>query len=678
MPLSTSEIRNVLLAGQHGAGKTSLADGLLVATGATSRRGSPASGDSFSDFEKDEKAHGHSIYPAVLHFQHDGALVNLIDSPGLLDLLGPAMACVPAVETLAVVVNAESGIEAVTERMMEVGRERNLARAIIVNRIDASELDLAGLLEELKERFGPGTLPINLPAERGTRVVDCLLDARGTSDLGPVEMHHKAIIERVVEIDDTLMESYLGGTEPNYEALHAPFERAMDEGHIIPVCFTSAKAGVGLVELAGVMARHFPSPLEGNPRPFLTGAEGQETPFEYANDPARPLLGHVFRVTSDPYVGKICFLRVHQGRIGAGSQVFVGHSKRPVKIGHLLRMQGKEQEEVKELIAGEIGAVSKIEEITVGDVLHDDHALDWVHLEPLKFPMPLYGLAVTPKSRGDEQKISRLLQRMQEEDPTFRMHTDPETHEMVIHGMGELHLRLAIERLQQRGVQVDTRPPRIPYRETISGNADGHYRHKKQTGGAGQFAEVFLRVEPLERGAGFEFVDDVFGGAIPKQFIPAVEKGVRDAMERGIVAGYPVQDVRVVVTDGKTHPVDSKEVAFRTAGRFAFQEGFLKASPVVLEPFVTLEVFSPSDYVGAVTGDLSSRRGRVLGTDLRAGGTNVVRAHAPLAEVLQYETVIRSITGGQGSLAMEFSHYEPVPGNVQAELSAKFRPAEAE
>jgi elongation factor G len=670
----TGDIRNVLIVGHGYSGKTTLADAMLFASGAVNRKGSVLDGSSFGDFEKEEKEHGHSIYAHVLHCDHLGKRINLIDTPGSPDLIGQAIACLPAVETVACVINAQSGIEVVTRRLMEAARERGVPRAIIVNKIDLPELDLEGLVSQIQETFGHECLPINLPAQNGKGVIECLLNNAGESDIGPVKPAHTAILDQIVELDEALMEKYLAGDEPDYDLLHAPFEKAMDEGHVIPICFTDAKSGVGVKELLDAIARHFPSPLEGNPMPFLSGEGPTEKPFAYQPDAHKALLAHVFKVTTDPFVGKLALFRVHQGDAAANSQVFIGHSKKSVKLGHVFHLQGKEHREVLEIIAGDIGAVAKIEEIHTGDVLHDDHALDTVHLKPLTYPTPMFGLAITPKARGDEQKISGALAKLVEEDPTFKWATDRQTHEIVIHGMGELHLRLILERFAKRGLHVDTKPPKIAYHETITQPAEGHYRHKKQTGGAGQFGEVFLRVEPLERGMGFEFVNEVFGGSIPGQFLPAVEKGVRDLLEQGAIAGYALQDIRVAITDGKHHPVDSKEVAFRTAGKFAFKDAVMKARPVLLEPIVNMEITVPEDKMGAITGDLSGKRGRIQGTDILGGGMAQIKASAPLAEVSQYQSQLKSVTGGQGSFVMELSHYEAVPPFVQQQIAAQYKP----
>lgn len=673
---TTADIRNVLLAGQGGSGKTTLIDAVLFASGTVNRKASVADGSSFSDFEKEEKEHGHSIYASVLHADHAGKRINIVDAPGAPDLFGQAIAALPAVETVAVVINAQGGIEVGARRMMEIAKETNKCRAIIINKIDLPEIDLEGLVEQIRETFGAECLPINLPTSGGKAVVECLLNTEGASDFDTVKRCHAAILDQIVEMDENLMEKYLGGEEPDYSALHDPFERAMDEGHVVPILFTDAKNGVGIKELLDAIVMHFPSPIEANMPDFLSGEAADEKAYEVKEDGGRPLLAHVFKVTTDPFVGKLALFRVHQGKITPQSQVFIGHNKKPIKLGHVFQLQGKEHKEVTEVITGDIGAVAKIEDIHTNDVLHDDHALDSVHLKPLRFPTPMYGLAITPKARGDEQKISGALHKIVEEDPTFRVNVDRQTHEMVISGLGELHLRLVLERLKNRGIEVETKPPKIAYKETITLKAEGHHRHKKQTGGAGQFGEVYLRIEPLERGKGYEFADEIFGGTIPGQYVPAVEKGVKDLLDQGVLAGYPLQDVKVVVYDGKHHPVDSKEVAFRTAGKYAFKDAVMKAKPVLLEPVVNMEVTCPETNVGTITGDLSGKRGRIQGQDFLPGGMAVVKAQAPLSEVMQYQSQLKSVTGGQGSFVMEFSHYEPVPPHVQQQIVAQYKPKE--
>ena len=667
----TADFHNVLLAGPRSSGKTTLAEALLFRAGEISRQGNVDAGTAASDFEKEEQAHHYSVYSTLLHAGHQGKRINILDLPGAPDFIGQAIACLPAAETMVLVMDPERGIDSMTRRLLKLARNLELPVAIVVSHIGEGIGHLAAFLGELKEAFGRGCLPINLPANKGTAVIDCLLNGEGDSDIGPVAGFHTELLDQIVEIDDVLMERYLEGEEPNYEALHEPFERAMDQAHVIPVCFTDALSGAGVESLLDIIVRHFPSPPEGNPRPFFIGEGKDETPFLYVDDASKTLLARVFHVTTDPYLGKLCLCRVYQGTMKTGDQLFIGDGKKPIRLGHLFKLQGKQREPVTEIVAGDLGAIAKLEELHLGDVLHDDHALDHVHHKALPYPTPLHGLAIVPKTRGDEDKITEVLARIREEDPTFEAHFESETHELVIHGLGEMHLSLVIERIKNQGVDVETKPPKVAYHETIMGEAEGHYRHKKQSGGAGQFGEVKLRVEPLERGAGFEFVDKIVGGVIPKGFMPAIEKGVRDIMRQGVVAGYPIEDVRVTVFDGKTHSVDSKEIAFRTAGKFAFKDAFLKANPQILEPIVNVEVTAPGNAVGTVTGDLSSRRGKVFGTDVMSSGAAVVKASVPLADMMDYEPTLKSITKGRGSFTMELSHYDPVPERIAQDLVAK-------
>lgn len=680
---STADIRNVLLVGHAGSGKTSLADALLFEAKAVTHRGDVSQGTSFSDFEKDEKEHHLSIHSAVLHCERSGKRINLIDAPGSPDLIGAAIACFPAVETVAVVISAKTGIGAVTQRMMDAARERDLPRVIVINQIDSEPTGLGKLVETLRETFGPECLPINLPGKSGG-VVDCLLDSSGESSIDSVKRYHAAILDQIVEMDDQLMEKYLGGEEPDYDALHAPFEAALDAGHVIPILFVDSQTGRGVRELLDAVALHFPSPLEGNRRPFLsTTAAGHEIDFHYTNDPVKPLLAHVFKITTDPFAGKLAIFRVHQGECTGQSQVFLGHNKKPVKLGHLFQLQGKEHAEVKQIIAGDIGAVGKLEEVHIGDVLHEDHALDSVHLRPLAFPSPMHALALVPHQPGDEQKISTQLAKLAEEDPTFRWTVDRQTRELVVHGLGEMHLKLVLERLAARGLALETKPPQIAYRETITDEAEGHHRHKKQSGGSGQFGEVFLRVAPLEEsnplhtargGPGFEFSNELFGGAIPGQFVPAIENGVREVIEHGVIAGFPVQNVRVTLYDGKHHAVDSKEIAFKTAGKRAFIDAFKKASPTLLEPIVTLDLTVPQDKLGAITADLSTRHGRIHATDTLPGALARIRAEAPLSSVQSYPSRFKSLTAGRGTFVMDLARYEPVTPALQQQVTSAFKP----
>jgi elongation factor G len=668
----TEDIRNIALVGHAGSGKTTLAESLLFHGGAISHIGTVEEGNTVSDHDPLEKTHQHSISSSVLGLDCEGCRINLVDTPGYPDFLGSTISALPAVETVAVVVNAHTGIETLTRQLMGAAPECDCCRMIIINKIDTEDVDLPRLLEQLQGMFGTECLPLNLPANNGSSVVDCFFNPSGDSDFSSVAEAHTRLVDQVVEVDEALMELYLEQGEVAPEQLHDPFEQALREGHIIPVCFVSARTGVGVKELLDVLVKLAPNPKEGTPHAFLKEKEGEAKPLWLESDQGGHTLAHVFKVSFDPFVGKQSVFRIHQGRINKESQLFVNDSRKAIKVGHLYQLQGKNQEEIRIGIPGDICAVGKIEEIHWDDILHDSHDEDDVHLKPLHFPSPMAGLAIETERRGDEQKLSEALNKLSEEDPCLTLERDATANETVLRGLGELHLRMALEKLTDRfHVQVQTHTPSIPYRETIRAAADGHHRHKKQTGGAGQFGEVYLRIEPLERGTGFEFCDNITGGVIPGQFVPAVEKGVRQAMEEGAIAGFPIQDVRVSVYDGKFHNVDSNEVSFIVAGRKAFLDAMIKAKPVVLEPIVNMEVNAPDGNVGDLAGDLSSRRGRISGTESHGAGTSTITAQVPLAELENYQSRIKSVTGGEGSFAMHFSHYDRVPPNIQQTLKAK-------
>jgi elongation factor G len=677
--ITTEAIRAVALVGHAGAGKTTLAEALLYRAGAIPAMGSIERGTTVCDFDPLEKQHQHSLYSAVAHFEHQGTRIHLVDTPGYPDFLGQAISCLPAAETVIVVVNAQTGIELTTTRMMNWAARRKLCRMIVVNKIDAENTDLPALLNALQETFGKECLPINLPAAGGTKVVDCFFNPAGESDFSSVEQAHRALIDQVVEVDEELMALYLEQGDIDPGQLHAPFEKALREGHLVPICFASARTGAGVPELLDIFIKLLPNPTEGNPRPFIKGEGPQAEEFRAVPDPDKHVVAHVFKVSVDPFVGKLGVFKVHQGTITKDSQLFIGDARKPFKVGHLFMLRGKEHIEVERCIPGDIGAVAKVEEIGFDAVLHDHHDEDRIHLQPLEFPNPIYGLAIDPVKRGDEQRLWEVLTKLASEDPCLRVERLMSTNETVVWGLGELHLRTLLERMTtQYKLEVKTRPPRIEYRETITAPAEGHHRHKKQTGGAGQFGEVFLRIEPLPRGTGFQFVDEVKGGAIPSQFIPAVEKGVQQVMETGAIAGYPMQDVRVVVYDGKSHPVDGKEVAFITAGKKAFLDAVMKARPIVLEPIVRIEITVPEANMGDVAGDISSKRGQVTGTQSGRGGMVTVTGLVPLSELNNYQSRLKSLTGGAGSYSVEFSHYEPVPPNVQQQLVAQHKAPAAE
>jgi elongation factor G len=674
---TTVDIRNVALAGHAGAGKTTLFEALLHAGGALPTAGTVERGNTVSDYTDQERERHHSIHSAIASLDVEGCHVNLIDTPGYADFRGEALSALAAVETCAVVVNAANGIEHGTRRMLHYARQRGLARMLVVNRIDMDALDLPGLVAELRDECGAECLPVNVPVDHGAGVVDCFSAHAGMSDLGGIADVHQQILDQIVEIDEALMDRYLeqGEGKLDPEALHAAFEQCLREGHLVPICFTSARTGAGVAEWLQVARQLLPNPGEANPPPFTQGRGAGATPIAARPDPDAHVLADVFKIINDPFVGKLAVFRVWQGTVKKDSQLFIDNGKKPFKVGHLLRLQGKEHIEIDAAVPGDLAGVAKVEDIHFDAVLHDSHAADAIHLQPLPYPLSMFGLAVEPQHKGQDQKLATALAKLAEEDPCLTIEHNKELNETVVRGLSDLHLKLTLARMQAKyGVEVITHPPRIAYRETIGAAAEGHHRHKKQTGGAGQFGEVYLRVEPLPRGGGFEFSDATKGGVIPNQYIPAIEKGVRQVLERGAIAGYPLPAGRGRGVGGRFHPVDSEEVAVVAAGRKAFLDAVAKAKPIVLEPIVNLDVNVPERYMGDVTGALASKRARIHGTDARRGGMLVVKAQAPLAEVVDYQTELRSLTGGEGRFAMELSHYDPVPAQVQKQLTEAWQP----
>ena len=673
---STENLRTLALVGHGSCGKTSLIEAMLYRSGMIPELGSVERGNTMCDNDALEKEVGHSIRLAVAHV--DTAMadltpvrIHILDTPGYPDYLGQDLSALDAVKSVCAVIDPTRGPELLTRRMMEAAKERGLCRMIVINKFDLPDADLEKCLEELRETWGPGVLPINLPTRNRTHVIDSFDREDGDSDIMTVEDVHRAFIERVVEEDDEMLERYLEEGHVDPRLLHPLVTKALREGHVIPVCFTSAKNLIGIRDFMKVIIRHLPHPGEANEALFQ---KKDGSPFRTYPDKNLPVIAQVFKIVNDPFIGKIGVFRVHQGTIRRDSVLYVDDSKKPIKATRPLILQGKNTQETDLLSPGDIGALAKIDELQYGSVIHGDPMDGGVRMRPINFPRPMYGLAIRPARRGDESRMNEVLAKMQSEDPTMSVEHDAVLNETVIRGLTDMHVRSILNRMCANfKLEVETAAPSIPYRETISAPAEGHARHKKQTGGAGQFGEVYLRVEPLERGKGFEFVDQVKGGVIPYNLIPAVEKGVREVLATGFVAGYPIEDVRVTVYDGKSHPVDSKEVAFVAAGRKAFLDALAKAAPQVLEPIVSVEVTAPEAYMGDIAGDLASRRGQVTNTEALPGGDIEVTALVPLAELENYATRLHALTQGTGAWSMELSSYQPVPAARQAELAAHFK-----
>lgn len=688
----SEQIRNIVLVGHGGVGKTTLADQMLFKAGIGSRAGSVDEGTSQLDTDDEARQHHFSISSAMVHFEHHGFRINVIDTPGYPDFVGQVISAICAAETAVITVSATSGVEANTRRTFELAGQAQLARIIAINKLDQENVNFAELVSSIQESFGAKCLPLNVPCGTSAKfhaVKSTLVQHAGTngSIVDPAE-YGSAVMDIIAETDDALLERYLDGNQLSAEEVLGGVGKAIQSGALIPIICVSAKTGVGISELMDAITDFALAP--GQRVRHATSESGEEVEVSAEED--APFVAQVFKTRIDPFVSKMSFIRVLSGKMSKDTMIRDMRTGRGVKIHQLLDVQGSHVEAIDEAHAGDLVVVAKVDEFQVGDTLvNGDRG---VTLPRLTFPSPMFGIAVEPKSRSDQQKISGALHKIEEEDPTFHITRDPQTHEIVMQGMSDLHLQIVQERLHKRDkVDVVTHPPKVAYRETIAGTAEGSYRHKKQSGGSGQFAEVHLRVYPLPREMdtktyftrnrfeslrehhydptlNFAFLDCVTGGSVPNQFIPAVEKGIRERMERGVIAGYQVQDVAVALFFGKDHPVDSNEAAFRTAASYCFRDVFKKARPSLLEPMMHLEITIPGESVGDITSDLNSRRGRMEGIDLLPQGMQVVHARAPLAELMTYARSLSSMTGGRGSYIMEFSHYEPVPATEQQKILA--------
>ncbi len=682
----TAAIRNVALVGHGGSGKTQLVAAMLFVAGAVNRLGRVDDGSTVTDFDDEEIARKHTLSSSLAHAEWQKNKINVIDTPGFANFLADARAALRVVEGAVVVVDAVHGVEVQTEKLWAEAAALSLPRLVVLNRMDRDRASLDRALESLRRDCAREIIPIQLPIgeERTfTGVVDLVRmkavtfagDDSGTmsDDEIPAAMAEQAraareqLIEMVAEADEQLMETFFSEGTLTQEQLVAGLRTATMAGKLFPLVLTSAAHAIGVQPLLDAIADYVPSPAERD-FPAVDGG-GAETTMK-ASDSA-PYAAFVWKTIADPFAGRITMLRVVAGTLKSDATVTNLSHDSTERLGHLLALQGKTQTHVSELKAGDLGAVAKLKDTHTNDVIADRATK--LRFAEITFPEPVLAYAIEPKSRGDEDKISTAMQRLREEDPSISYARDPQTHELLLSGQGQLHIEVTVAKLKRRfGVEVNLKPPRIPYRETITHATEAHGRHKKQTGGHGQFGDCKIRVEPLPRGSDFQFEDDIFGGAIPRQYVPAVEKGIQDARMRGFLAGFPMVDFKATVFDGSYHAVDSNELSFKMAGTLAFKDAMTRARPTILEPVMQVEVYAPSDFAGDLMGDLNSRRGRIAGMDTR-GTMTVIRAQVPMSEMLTYEQHLTSATGGRGSYHMEYSHYEEVPQQFQAKIIAAAR-----
>ena len=676
-------IRNVALVGHGGSGKTQLASAMLFVSGAVNRLGQVDDGTTTTDFDDEEIARKHTLSSSLAYAEWQKTKINIIDTPGFANFLSDARSALRVVEAAVVVVDAVAGVEVQTEKLWAESAALNLPRIVALNKLDRDRASLERTLESLQRDCAREITPIQLPLgeEKNFKgVVDLVTmkalvfadddSGRMSEDdipAGLVDQAQKArerLIESVAEADEQLMEAFFAEGTLTQEQLVSGLRAATAAGRLFPLVCTSGAHARGVQPLLDSIIGFVPSPADREVP--AVAADGSETTVK-ASDSA-PYSSFVWKTIADPFAGRITMLRVITGSLRSDATVNNVTRDTTERFGHLLVLQGKAQTHVPELKAGDLGAVAKLKDTHTNDVIADKSVK--YRFAPIKFPEPVLAYTIEPKSRGDEDKISGAMQRLREEDPSISYARDPQTHELLLSGQGQLHIEVTVAKLKRRfGVEVNLKPPRIPYRETISASTEAHGRHKKQTGGHGQFGDCKIRVEPLPRGSDFEFVDDIFGGAIPRQFVPAVEKGIQDARMRGYLAGYPMVDFRATVFDGSFHPVDSNELSFKMAGSLAFKDAMTRARPTILEPIMQVEVYAPSDFAGDLMGDLKGRRGRIAGMDTR-GAMTVIRAQVPMSEMLTYEQHLTSATGGRGSYHMEYSHYEEVPHQLQAKIIA--------
>jgi elongation factor G len=686
---SGSDIRNVAIAGHNDTGKTTLVSQLLFNAGVTTRLGKIEDGTTTTDFDQDEVERKHSISAAVAHVEWKNTKINLLDTPGFGIFIMESKGAMRIADAAMIVVSAVTGVEVTTERVWKFADEFELPRLLIMNKMDRERASFSRTLDALQKKFGKNVVPVQIPIgeEHGfSGVVDLIsmkahkyaTDGSGkfeTIDI-PADMKAEAdewrekLIEKVAEGDDTLMERFFEQGGLSQDELNDGLRREVSHHQIFPVLIASASHNIGGHAILDAIVALLPSPEEVK---TVAGKnlKGEDVTFDRRPEAFAGAL--VFKTFSDPFSGRVSLFRVYSGTLKSDTPYWNCTRDHEERIGKLQVLQGKQQFPVPELRAGDIGAVAKLKDTATGDTLAaKDHPIVFKHID---YPEAAIAFAVEPKARGDEDKLGAAVNRIIEEDPTIRFARDPQTKEFLISGQGQLHVEIIVQKLKKKyNVDVILHPPKVPYRETITKSADAHGRHKKQSGGHGQFADCKITIEPLPRGGDFEFVDDIYGGSIPRQYIPAVEKGIQDARKKGFLAGFPVVDFRVRLTDGQYHDVDSSEMAFKIAGSLAFQDAMEKARPTLLEPIMHVDITAPSEYVGDLMGDLNSRRGRVEGVDAE-GDSQTVRARVPMSEMLTYGSTLRSITQGRGSFHMEMSHYEEVPRNLQEKIITESKKA---
>ncbi len=670
---STEELRNIALVGGTDAGKTSLVDALLFKSGAVTRIGKIDDGSSVSDYDAEEKEKVHSLNLSIMHLNHNKKRINLLDAPGYPDFIGEAVSALYASETAVISVNVFNGIVTNTRKLWEESGKQNLARVIIVNKIDMENANWDGLIKNLRTFFGDNLYPVFLPDATGgavSTIVDCLNNPEAAPEgmKARVAEARTALVESLVEIDEALMEKYLAGATITAEELKKLMQTALRENSLVPILCTCVEKDLGVAETLDFLADFTPGPKDGPYRTAMKGEEEIRLDPREINEPA----GFVFKSVTDPYVGKMNFVRIYTGSIAPGMIMVNPRTEKVEKIGNMFQPQGKELEAIQApAVAGDIVVFTKIETLENSDTITDEKF--GIVIPPMEMPTPMVSLAVSPKNRNDEQKLGAALRKLNTEDATFIAKRDAQTAEMIMTGISMLHLETIIGRMRTRyKVEVETKLPKVPLCETIQATAEGHHKHKKQTGGHGQYGEVEMILEPTERGEGFVFSDEIVGGVIPKQYIPAVEKGIREMLQNGVIAGYPIVEVKARIVDGAYHEVDSTEASFKMAGRRAFKKAFLAARPVLLEPIVKIEISIPSKYMGDINSDLNGRRGRIQGMDTIAD-LQIIKAQIPLQEIQTYSTDLRSITAGEGSYTIEFSHYDLVPAKIAEAIAAKHK-----